>query len=277
MRVACADRIADCAQPLIMGVLNVTPDSFSDGGRLFSEAGLDVEQAVGSAQAMVDAGADIIDIGGESTRPGAQPVSIEQEIQRVIPVLRQVRKLDTIVSVDTRHAEVARAAIAEGAHIINDVGGGRDAGMLQAIGAADVGYVIMHMLGEPATMQRAPSYDDVVGDVSAFLTERMLAAMDAGVDTQRLMVDPGFGFGKDLSHNLELLRGLPQMLALQVPLVVGLSRKRMIEALTGAPLERRLAGSLALALKAVDLGAHIVRVHDVQATHDALRIWQAVG
>lgn len=276
MQVRCADRTLDCARPRIMGVLNITPDSFSDGGRWFLDGEVDVERAYAGAMAMVEAGADIIDIGGESTRPGAAAVSLEEELQRVIPVLRCLRELDTIISVDTRHAAVAQQAIAQGAHIINDVGGGRDPDMLAAVAASSVGYLVMHMQGEPATMQEAPAYADVVQDVVAFLEQRLDASTEVGIERERLMVDPGFGFGKTLGHNLELLRRLSALENLKVPVVVGLSRKRMLQALTGAPVERRTAGSLALALEAVARGAQIVRVHDVQETWDALQVWQAV-
>ena len=262
----------ELARPLVMGVVNVTPDSFSDGGRF-----LDPEAAIDHARRLIGEGADIVDVGGESTRPGARPVDAAEELQRVLPVIRALRDESVPVAVDTLKPEVMRAAIAEGASIVNDVYALRVPGALDAVSASDAGICLMHMQGEPRTMQAAPHYEDVVREVKAFLRERMAAAASAGIAGERVAVDPGFGFGKTVGHNLELLRRLPELVELGAPVLVGLSRKSTLGAITGRPASERLAASLAAALLAVLRGATIVRVHDVAATRDALAVLAAVG
>ena len=259
-----------------MGVLNITPDSFSDGGKLFKDHRVDLSGVQAVAQQMIEEGANVLDIGGESTRPGAQPVGVSQEIDRVIPVVEMLAKLDTIVSVDTRHAPVAAAAIAAGAHMINDVSAGGDPDMLSTVAASQVGYAMMHMQGLPETMQLSPRYGDVIAEVGGYLKQRYLACLQAGIDGGRLMLDPGFGFGKTLAHNLQLLDGLAQLKVSGVPLLVGLSRKSMLGTITGKTVEDRMAASVAAALLAVQRGADLVRVHDVAATSDALKVLQAL-
>jgi len=254
--------------PRVMGVLNVTPDSFSDGGRF---TGLDF--ALRHAQAMVEAGADIIDIGGESTRPGAPEVGEQEEIDRVLPVLEALaRELDVTLSVDTSKAAVMRAATAAGAGMLNDVYGLRREGALEAAAASGLPICIMHMRGEPRSMQKNPQYTDVVAEVEQFLLERAAAAQAAGIPRERIVLDPGFGFGKRLEHNLALLQALPRLARHGYPVLAGLSRKSMLQALTGRPVDERLAGSLALAMLAQQGGAQIIRVHDVAETVDVLRV-----
>ncbi len=259
-----------------MGVLNITPDSFSDGGKLFKDHGVDLSGVQAVAQQMIEEGANVLDIGGESTRPGAQPVGVSQEMDRVIPVVEVLAQLDTIVSVDTRHAPVAAAAIAAGAHMINDVSAGGDPDMLSTVAASQVGYAMMHMQGLPENMQLSPRYGDVIAEVGGYLQQRYLACLRAGIDGGRLMLDPGFGFGKTLAHNLQLLDGLAQLKVSGVPLLVGLSRKSMLGTITGKTVEDRMAASVAAALLAVQRGADLVRVHDVAATSDALKVLQAL-
>lgn len=268
MRLSCGRFVLELTTPVVMGVVNVTPDSFSDGGR-FADAAAAVEHAL----AMVEAGAAIIDVGGESTRPGAGAVPAAEEIRRVVPVLESLcAVLPVPVSVDTRKPEVMRAAIASGASMINDVGALRAEGALEAVAASDVALCLMHMQGEPGTMQRDPSYTDVVAEVRAFLAARVAACEAAGVDRSRLVIDPGFGFGKTAAHNLSLLARLGEFAALDLPLLVGLSRKSLVGALTGRATDERLAGSLVLAAFAVERGAAIVRAHDVAATVDAIKV-----
>jgi len=252
-----------------MGIVNVTPDSFSDGGHH-----ADPGSAVNHARRLVEEGADILDIGGESTRPGAQPVSLQAELDRVMPVLEGVLDLGVPVSVDTMKPDVMRAAVAGGAAMINDVYGLRAAGALEAVRDSDCALCIMHMQGEPRTMQDDPHYVDVVVEVEQFLADRIAQAEAAGIARERICIDPGFGFGKSLEHNLALMRALPRLARL-APVLAGVSRKRMIGALTGCDVSGRLAGSLAAALRAVENGARIVRVHDVKETVDALKVWQA--
>lgn len=258
--------------PRVMGVLNVTPDSFSDGGRF-----LDPEAAVEHACAMAEAGAAIIDVGAESTRPGASPVSASEELDRLLPVLEElVSELEVPISVDTSKAEVITAVTAAGASLINDVYALRAPGALEAAAAAECAICLMHMQGEPRTMQTAPHYDDVVGEVRDFLEARANACEDVGIARDHLLLDPGFGFGKTSAHNLSLLRHLPELLDLGYPVLVGFSRKSMIGELSGVmEPEARLAGSLAAASLAVWLGASMVRVHDVAATVEALSIIHA--
>jgi dihydropteroate synthase len=271
MRLACAHRTLDLSSPAVMGILNVTPNSFSDGGRF---AGLDA--ALAQARRMVADGAAIIDVGGESTRPGAAPVSLQEELDRVVPVIEAVtRELDVLVSVDTMKPEVMHAAVAAGAGLINDVLALQAPGALEAAAATGAAVCLMHMQGTPRTMQQDPHYEDVVREVGDFLRERAEACRTAGIPADRIALDPGFGFGKTLDHNLQLLRGLGR-LAGEYPLLVGLSRKSMLGKLTGRPVEQRLAGSIALAALAVAAGARIVRCHDVAETVDAVRVaWAA--
>lgn len=254
-----------------MGVLNVTPDSFSDGGRC-----VDLDAALERARRMREEGAAIIDVGGESTRPGAEPVSVDEELQRVLPVVRALVRDGFFVSVDTRKAQVMCAAIELGAQMINDVQALREPRALEAVAAAPVFLCLMHMQGEPRSMQQAPAYADVLAEVVAFLAERIERCVAMGIARERLIVDPGFGFGKTLAHNLELLRGLPQLSTLGLPVLVGLSRKSMLGALTGRAVDERLAGSLALAYAALEGGARIIRCHDIAPTVDVLKVWRAL-
>jgi dihydropteroate synthase len=249
-----------------MGVVNVTPDSFSDGGRF-----LDPQSAVARARALAEEGAAIIDLGGESSRPGAAPVSPQQELDRVLPVLEKIA--DLCVSVDTRRPEVMRAALQAGASMINDIEAFTAPGALDAVAQSDCAVCLMHKKGEPATMQRDPHYDDVVAEVKSYLDERVSAAKGAGVAADRIVVDPGFGFGKTVEHNLQLLRRLKALSSL--PMLAGLSRKSTLQKLTGRPVGERLAGSLALALLALQGGARILRVHDVKETRDVIAVWEA--
>jgi dihydropteroate synthase len=258
---------------LVMGILNVTPDSFSDGGKF---AALDF--SLSHAEQMIRDGVDIIDVGGESTRPGAPPVPLEEELRRVLPVLYALRECGTPISVDTYKPEVMREAVLAGVDMINDINAFRAPGAIDAVRDADCALCIMHMLDKPATMQDKPAYVDVVGEVIAFLRERIDALTAAGIDRRRLWIDPGFGFGKTTEHNYALLKaGRRMVLELGVPLLAGLSRKSMIGTVTGKPVEQRLAGSLGGALAAVAHGAGIVRVHDVAETVDALKVWHAAN
>ncbi len=258
-------------RPLVMGVVNVTPDSFSDDGRHGT-----VEAAIAHAHRLIADGADLIDIGGESTRPGATPVAPDEEIARVAPVLDALRDCGVPLSVDTRHPATMRAAIAHGADMINDVAALRAPGAVDALRDADCAVCLMHMQGVPATMQQAPVYDEVVSEVEHFLGERIAALQAAGVARERIVVDPGIGFGKTLRHNLLLLGALDELVAAGQPVLVGVSRKSMLGELTGRPAGQRLAGSLAAMLAAVARGAAIVRVHDVAESRDALRVWLAI-
>jgi dihydropteroate synthase len=251
-----------------MGVVNIKPDSFSDGGRF-----LDPGAAVAHARRLAAEGADIIDIGGESTRPGAAPVSEQEEMKRVLPVLEQIS--DLCVSVDTRRPAVMDAAIAAGVSMVNDIQALTAPYALEALAGTGCAVCLMHMKGQPATMQQAPRYDDVVGEVKAFLKEAVRKARFAGIGADRIVVDPGFGFGKTASHNLQLLRRLDEFADLGVPLLAGLSRKSTLGKLTGRPVEERLAGSLAMALLALEHGARILRVHDVKETRDVIAVWEA--
>jgi dihydropteroate synthase len=254
-----------------MGVLNITPDSFSDGGR-FSES----DRAIAHAEQLLAEGADLIDLGAESTRPGAPPVPVERELQRLLPVLRRLRDCGRALSVDTRKPEVMRVVIAEGADMINDVTGFADPAAIEAVRESAVGCCVMHMRGDPLTMQQAPVYRDVVGEVRAWLAARATALQDAGIGRGRIVVDPGIGFGKTLEHNLMLLARLDAIVGDGLPVLVGVSRKSMVGALTGRAVDDRLPGSLAAMLAAVAAGAAIVRVHDVAASRDALAVWAAI-
>ncbi len=253
-----------------MGIVNVTEDSFSDGGRFF-----DRDRAIAHGLRLRDEGADLVDVGGESTRPGAAPVPLEEELRRVMPVAEALVRAGATVSVDTMKPEVMRAAIGAGCAVVNDVNAFRAPGAIGAVAKADVGLVAMHMQGKPATMQEEPRYDDVVGEVSAYLLARAAELERAGVARERIAIDPGFGFGKTLEHNTALFRALPRLAALGYPVLAGLSRKRTIGDITGRAADDRLGGSVAAALLAVQNGALIVRVHDVKETVDAIRIWLA--
>jgi dihydropteroate synthase len=259
-------------RPLLMGVINVTPDSFSDGGLYLNTAA-----AVAHARQLIDEGADLLDIGGESTRPGAVPVTLDEERRRVLPVLEALADAGVPLSIDTQKPELMREAAAAGAAMINDVNGFEAQGALAAVAAGHCAICIMHKQGSPQDMQQSPQYTDVVTEVRDYLQQRVAAAQQAGVSRERLLVDPGFGFGKTLNHNLELLRRLDEIAAPGVPVLAGLSRKSMIGKLTGRDAGDRLAGSVAAALFAVQRGAAIVRVHDVAATRDALAVWGAVN
>jgi dihydropteroate synthase len=259
-------------RPLIMGVVNITPDSFSDGGRF-----LDPAAAIAHAHQLIAEGADLLDLGAESSRPGAAAVvSADEELRRLLPVLQGLRDVPVPISVDTIKPEVMRAALAEGAGMINDINALRAPGAFAAVAAADAAVCLMHMQGTPGTMQQHPSYGDVVAEVKAFLLERVRAARDAGIAPERIVIDPGFGFGKTLEHNLELLRHLREFDALGLPLLAGWSRKSSLGTITGKPAGDRLAASIAAALIAAQNGARILRVHDVAATRDALSVLAAV-
>ena len=255
-------------RPLVMGVVNITPDSFSDGGRF-----LDPEAAVSHARQLAGEGADILDLGGESTRPGAVPVSEQQELERLLPVLQRLQDLKIPVSVDTRRPAVMKAVLAAGASMINDVQALNEPYALEAVAATGCAVCLMHMKGQPATMQQEPRYDDVLREVKVFLKEVVRKARFAGIGQDRIVVDPGFGFGKTAAHNMTLLRRLNELSDL--PIVAGLSRKSTLGKLTGRPVQERLAGSLALALLALERGARILRVHDVKETRDVIAVWQA--
>jgi dihydropteroate synthase len=255
----------------VMGILNVTPDSFSDGGNYQS-----LEFALSHAEQMIQDGVEIIDVGGESTRPGSPPVSLEDELQRVMPVLYALRDMGPAISVDTYKPQVMREAIIAGVDMINDINGFRAPGAIEAVRDADCALCIMHMQSDPQHMQLAPSYTDVVAEVSAFLRLRIEALLAAGIDRRRLCIDPGFGFGKTVEHNYALLKATSRLIdELDLPLLAGLSRKSMVGAVTGKPVEQRMAGSVGGALAAVAQGALIVRVHDVAETVDALKVWHA--
>ncbi|NNF67157.1 MAG: dihydropteroate synthase [Gammaproteobacteria bacterium] len=273
LKLSLRDRTLDLGQPVVMGVLNVTPDSFSDGGQF-----ADFDTAVAQARKMHRAGATFIDIGGESTRPGSRPVDVQQELRRVIPVVEFLRDARIgLISVDTSKPAVMRAAIDSGAHMINDVNALRAEGALEACADSDVAVCLMHMQGEPRTMQADPHYDNVLHEVRDFLQQRIEACLEAGITRRRIVVDPGFGFGKTMQHNLDLLRNLQQIAALGQPMLVGLSRKSMLGVLLDKPTEQRLAGSLALAVLAAGNGASIIRAHDVAETVDAMKVAGAVA
>ncbi|KAA6186236.1 dihydropteroate synthase [Thiohalocapsa marina] len=273
MRLDCGGRSLDLTVPRVMGILNVTPDSFSDGGRFFAP-----DKALRQVEQMLRDGADLIDIGGESTRPGSEPVSAEEECRRVVPMVSAiVARFDVPVSVDTSKPAVMRAAADAGAGLINDVCALREPGALAAAAQTGLPVCLMHMQGRPRDMQQQPRYDDVLAEVHAFLAQRLQACEAVGIPRDRLIVDPGFGFGKSLSHNLALLAGLESFSAFGVPILAGLSRKSMLGAITGREVGDRVAASVAAALLAAQRGAQILRVHDVGPTVDALRVWAAVS
>ena len=273
-QIDCAGRILKLDRTHVMGIINVTPDSFSDGGTHNTAA-----TAIAHGLKLVEEGADVLDIGGESTRPGADEVSIDEELRRVIPVIEALAaQVNVPISIDTSKPEVMRAAVAAGAGMINDVYALRREGALDEAASLNVPVVLMHMLGEPRTMQQSPEYDNVVGEVHRFLAERIFACEMAGIDKKKIIVDPGFGFGKNREHNLQLLARMQRFTELGVPVLAGLSRKRTIGELTGRdiPVER-MHGSVAAHVIAAQNGARIVRVHDVAATVDALKVWEAVA
>lgn len=279
-RLTCGNKILDLSSPAVMGILNITPDSFSDGGQLYSEDQLDQSKTLYAVEAMLAAGAAIIDIGGESTRPGASPVSVDQELDRVIPVLSAVKqRFDCLVSVDTSTAAVITQAAAAGANIINDVRALQRKGALQAAAASGLPVCLMHMQNQPDSMQDNPDYNDVVGEVLAFLAQRKKDCLGAGIGADQIMLDPGFGFGKTLEHNLTLFNALDQFAASGHPVLVGVSRKSMIGQMLGSDVDQRLIGSVTMALLAAQQinavqGALILRVHDVPETVQALSVWQ---
>ena len=269
------ERAFDCSErTLVMGILNVTPDSFSDGGRF-----LDRASAISHATRMVDDGADMLDVGGESTRPGSTPVSMDEELERVHPVIQWLAELHPAVpiSIDTRKARVAAEALDAGATIVNDVSGGADPAMFEVVRGRDAAVVLMHMRGDPTTMQEAPQYDDVVGEVHEYLRQRIEAAELAGIDPERIAIDPGIGFGKDLDHNLELMHGVGSFLDLGRPLLVGPSRKRFIGTILDLPEEERVEGTVGAVVWMVARGAHLVRVHDVKEVVRAVRVSDAIA
>jgi dihydropteroate synthase len=256
-----------------MGILNVTPDSFSDGGRF-----LDTDAAVSQGLRMAEDGADIVDVGGESTRPGSDEVPVDEEIKRVVPVIERLHaEVRLPISIDTRKSEVARAALAAGASIVNDVSGARDPGMFDLVRESGAGIVLMHMLGEPKSMQEDPTYDDVVAEVKDYLSSRIRAAKDAGLRHDQLCIDPGLGFGKTYEHNLQLMRQIAWFWALGCPVMVGPSRKSFIgKALGDLPVDERLEGTLAAVALLIERGVHIVRVHDVKETVRVARVIDAI-
>lgn len=268
----------DLIYPHVMGILNITPDSFSDGGELLCDNGrVDIDKSLRRAEQMCKDGASFLDLGGESTRPGAQTVSLQQEIDRVLPVIEAIRNnLDICISVDTSSPELMQAAIEAGAGLINDVRALQKDNALRVLAQSSVPVCLMHMQGEPGTMQEQPVYEDVLGEVLSFLEARVDACRQAGISEERIIIDPGFGFGKDLNHNLELLNRLSEFKQLELPLLVGMSRKRMLGAVTGRPEKDRKAAGIAAAVLALMQGASIIRTHDVAETHDAMKLFQAL-
>lgn len=269
----CAAYRIDLKRPVVMAILNLTTDSFSGDGLARAET----EEVLVRAKAAIDAGAQILDVGAESTRPGAEPVSEAEELARIVPVVTALSHLGVPVSVDTMKPRVMSAAIRAGAAMINDVNGFRAPGAIEAVASHGVGLCIMHMRGEPRTMQHGPAYGDVVAEVGQFLGDRLKELAGSGVNPNRICVDPGFGFGKSLEHNLELLRRLAELAELGRPVLIGLSRKSMLGTVTGRAVDGRIHASVAAALMAVERGARILRVHDVAATRDALVVWEAVA
>ncbi len=267
----CANYRFELNRPLVMGIVNLTPDSFSGEGIVG-----DVDRAIQHARRQYEAGADILDIGAESSRPGAVPASVQEELQRLLPVLREVSTWGVPISVDTYKARVMDAALQAGANMINDITALASLDALAVVAGSDCAICLMHMQGMPGTMQQAPCYVDVVTDVAVFLNLAVDRCLSAGIDRQRIVVDPGFGFGKNLTHNLALFRGLTEIQRLDFPVLVGVSRKSMLGEITGRPVNQRLAASVAAALIAAQRGAAIVRVHDVAETIDALAVWSAI-
>ena len=275
--IACGARTLDLSRPRIMGVLNVTPDSFSDGGQLYRDGRVDTDALLKRAEQMLTEGADILDVGGESTRPGAETVSETEELDRVITAVEALaRHCDTIISVDTSTPSVMRESARCGAGLLNDVRGFQRPQALQTAADSGLALCVMHMQGEPDTMQTAPSYSDVVQDIAEFLSQRLADVSGVGIDLDRVIIDPGFGFGKTAEQNFELLARLSELQGIGQPVLVGLSRKSMISSVLDRLPEQRMVASVALALMAVERGARIVRVHDVAATFDALSMWQTM-
>lgn len=272
MLLHCGNFKLDLSRPMVMGIINATPDSFFDGG-----LHLQRDAALVHARQLIAEGADILDVGGESTRPGAMPVGVQEELDRVLPIIEGLRGAPVPISIDTSKPAVMQAAIAAGAQMVNDINALQHPAAMETVAASDAAVCLMHKQGNPQTMQEQPHYQNVVAEVSAFLGERIAAAEAAGIRRIRIVIDPGFGFGKTLAHNLALLRELNKFADLGVPVLAGLSRKSMLGALTGQDVSRRLSASVAAALLAVQRGANIVRVHDVGATVDALKIWNAVS
>ena len=268
----CGKYQLDFSLPIIMGIVNVTPDSFSDGSQYLQR-----DAALSHAHQLISEGANILDLGGESTRPGAEAVSVQEELDRVMPVIEGLRGSPVPLSIDTSKPEVMRAAIAAGASMVNDIEAMQNPEALTVVAAGEVAVCLMHKQGTPQTMQKQPQYQNVVEEVLQFLRERIIAVQEAGVNRSQIMIDPGFGFGKTLAHNLAMLRQLKEFSELGVPLLVGLSRKSMLGAITGQDVAHRVHASIAAALLAVQRGANVLRVHDVRATADALKIWQAVN
>jgi dihydropteroate synthase len=268
----CGSHALTLDRPAVMAIVNLTPDSFSGEG-----CGRDTEKAIAHAQAQIEAGADIIDLGAESSRPGAIPTPVDEELARLLPVLRALRDCGVPLSVDTYKPEVIRAALAEGASIINDIYALQLPGALDAVASADCAVCLMHMQGAPLDMQRDPVYDDVVAEVLAFLAERAAVAQSAGIAAKRLWFDPGFGFGKTLPHNIALFKALPRLVEEGLPVLVGASRKTMLGAICGREVGDRMPASVVAAVMAAQKGARILRVHDVAATCDGLRIWRTLG
>jgi dihydropteroate synthase len=271
MKLQCAEYLLDLSTPKVMGILNVTPDSFSDGGQFTN-----IDAAIAHAQQLIDDGADIIDIGGESTRPGATPVPLETELQRVIPVIQALAKCGVALSIDTYKPAVMQAAIKAGVHMVNDVFALQQPGAIEAVQDSAVGLCLMHMQGTPQTMQLQPQYQDVLVEVRQFLQQRVSHLSAAGIAKQRIAIDPGFGFGKKTQHNLTLLKQLAQIRFDDLPILAGLSRKSILGQLAGGDPSQRLYASLAASVLAVSHGANIVRVHDVKATVEALKVTAAV-
>jgi len=275
--ITCGARTLDLSRPRIMGVLNVTPDSFSDGGQLYRDGRVDTDVLLARAEQMLAEGADILDVGGESTRPGAAAVSEAEELDRVVTAVEALAQhCDTVISVDTSTPSVMTESARCGAGLLNDVRGFRRPQALQAAADSGLALCVMHMQGEPGTMQTAPAYSDVVQDISEFLSQRLADMGAVGIDLDRVVIDPGFGFGKTAEQNFELLARLEALCNQRQPVLVGLSRKSMISSVLDRPPEQRMVASVALALMAVERGARIVRVHDVAATFDALSMWQTI-
>ena len=272
MYLRCGKFKLDLSRPLIMGIVNVTPDSFSDGGKWVS-----APAAINHAQQLVEEGADILDIGGESTRPGAEPISLDEELQRVLPVLEGLKGVNVPLSVDTYKPEVMRAAISAGASMINDVNALLAPGAMDSVAASDTALCLMHKKGEPKTMQQNPQYEDVLAEVADFLKARVAAAEAAGVARERICIDPGIGFGKSLEHNLALLRNIGRLKSIGVPVLIGVSRKSLLGKILGLEVYDRVQVNVVAAVLTVRQGAAIVRVHDVKATRDALAVYEAVN
>lgn len=278
MPLICGQHILDFSRPCVMAILNITPDSFSDGGQYFSSGKVCIDEVLRAAEGHIQQGASILDVGGESTRPGARTVSEQEELDRVVPVVEAlVNRLGALVSVDTSRPQVMLESAARGAGLVNDVRALQLDGALHAAAKTGLPVCLMHMQGQPQTMQNKPQYRDVFSDVRDFLLQRIDAANQMGIPGNKILIDPGFGFGKSLDHNLGLLRQLPDLVALGYPVLAGLSRKSMLSAITDRPVDQRLAGSLALALLAAQSGASIIRVHDVAATVDVLKVLAAVN